>query len=347
MNRQIGILGGSGALGSRLTKLLSNHDDIQIKVSTRTENFSKLNHPQITYKKISLDSEDDLKWFIEGCDVVVNCTGYYNKNLIESCLKYQAHYVDTSGVKHLAESEKDLDKQLKQKCLSTVQFVGVNPGLTEVLIAYCKKHLNIDELELYFSGVGTLSKSAVLEMIETSEPPHSFSQMYINDGKPEQLNYMIKETKLITNAPSFYCVPIINHHFINCVNYNDISKAYFFNAFSDKNIIHKMVEAKLLYQNHKIEKAASLLFNAFKKYSSDNKSYTLIKIFQPETYEITFRSSMNWNDLTTSIVYHTVLLILKNKITEYGIESLYRAICIDDLLTELTKNSDSMIEINK
>ena len=77
MSKQIGILGGNGALGIRLTKLLSEHKNMQIKVSTRTENFTKLEHHQIEYVTVSLYSADDLKQFINGCDIVVNCTGYY------------------------------------------------------------------------------------------------------------------------------------------------------------------------------------------------------------------------------------------------------------------------------
>ncbi|MBA8771967.1 chorismate-binding protein [Staphylococcus coagulans] len=177
MIKQIGILGGNGAIGSRLTELLSEHKDIQIKVSVRTENLINLEHHQIKYETLNLDSVDALKRFINGCDIVVNCTGYYNKNIIECCSECCAHYVDTSGELNLAQSEGKLDKQLQQKRLSAVQFVGVNSGLTEVLIVYCKAYLNVDELELYFSGSGELSNSAVLEIIETSEPPYSYSQI--------------------------------------------------------------------------------------------------------------------------------------------------------------------------
>ncbi|REH79710.1 Rossmann-fold NAD(P)-binding domain-containing protein [Staphylococcus felis] len=46
MSKQIGILGGNGALGSKLAKLLSEHKNVQIKVGTRTKNFTKLEHHQ-------------------------------------------------------------------------------------------------------------------------------------------------------------------------------------------------------------------------------------------------------------------------------------------------------------
>lgn len=347
MIKQIGILGGNGVIGSRLTELLSEHKDIQIKVSVRTENLINLEHHQIKYETLNLDSVDALKRFINGCDIVVNCTGYYNKNIMECCLECCAHYVDTSGELNLAQSEGKLDKQLQQKRLSAVQFVGVNPGLTEVLIAYCKAYLNVDELELYFSGSGELSNSAVLEIIETSEPPYSYSQMYINNGKTEQLDYMMKEVKLLGNECSFYCVPIIDYHFINCIQRNGISKAYFFNAFTDENIIYRMVEAKFLYQNNQIEKAISILMNAFKKYNSENNSYTLIKIIGDKRHEINFRSSLNWNELTVSVVYYTVILFLRNKIEEYGIKTLYESISANNLLLEMKKNLKITVEINK
>lgn len=347
MSKQIGILGGNGALGSKLTKLLSEHKNVQIKVGTRTKNFTKLEHHQIKYEILNLDSIDALKQFINGCDIVVNCTGYYNKNIIECCLEYQIHYVDTSGKLDLAQSEGKLDDQLKQKQLSAVQFVGVNPGLTEVLIAYCTACLNVDKLELYFSGVGELSDSAVLEMIETSEPPYSYSQMYINNGKPEQLNYMIKEANLMGNERSFYCVPIINHHFINCIQQNAISKAYFYNAFADKNIIYKMVEAKLLHQNNQSEKAISILMDAFKKDSSDYDTYTLIKLIINNKEDVIIQSKLDWNALTAISVYYTVHLLMNEHIKEYGIKALYEAIDVCEMLDLLKENPEIIVGINE
>ncbi|UXV32322.1 saccharopine dehydrogenase NADP-binding domain-containing protein [Mammaliicoccus sciuri] len=347
MSKQIGILGGNGALGSRLTKLLSEHKNVQIKVSTRTENFTKLEHHQIEYVTVSLDSVDDLKQFINGCDIVVNCTGYYNKYIIECCSEYHAHYVDTSGELNLVHSELELDEQLKNKRLSAVQFVGVNPGLTEVLIAYCKACSNVEELELYFSGVGILSKSAVLEMIETSEPPYSYSQMYIKNGNPERLDYMMKEANLMDNERPFNCVPIINHHFINCIQHNNISKAYFYNAFADKNIIYNMVEAKLLHQNNQSEKAISILMDAFKNDNSDYETYTLIKLIINNKEDVIIQSKLDWNDLTAISVYYTVHLMMNEHIKEYGIKALYEAIDVNEMVDLLKENPEIIMEINE
>lgn len=345
MIKQIGILGGNGALGSRLTQLLSEHKNVKIKVSTRTESFTKLEHQQIKYETLNLDSVDALKRFITGCHIVINCTGYYNKNIIECCLEHHAHYVDTSGELNLAQSEGELDEQLKQKQLSAVQFVGVNPGLTEVLIAYCTAYFNVDELELYFSGVGELSDSAVLEMIKTSEPPYSYSQMYIKNGKPKLLDYMMKEANLMGNERRFYCVPIINHHFMNCVKQNNISKAYFYNAFTDKNIIYKMVEAKLLHQNNQSEKAISILMNAFKNDSSDYDTYTLIKLIINNKENVIIQSKLDWNTLTAISVYYTVNLIMNKYIIKYGIKALYEAIDVSEMMSLLKDNSEISVQI--
>lgn len=347
MTKQIGILGGNGAIGRSLTELLSRHKDIQIKISTRAGVFNKVVHHKTKYEILSLESRDDLKRFINGCDIVVNCTGFFNKNIIDCCLEYHSHYIDTSGELNLAHSERILNDQLQQKRLSSVQFVGANPGLTEVLVAYSKAYLNVDELELYFSGVGELSKSAVLEMIETSEPPYSYSQMYILNGKPEKLEYMIKEDNLLDDDTQFHSVPIINHHFINCIQKNNISKAYFFNAFTDKNIIFNMVEAKILHQNNQTEKAISKLVESFKKYSNDNKPYTLIKILRNKRYGINFRSSLDWIEITASVVYHTIILLLRDRIYGYGIKNLYEVIDSKDLLLDMKKNPKITIEVYK
>lgn len=346
MLKQIGILGGNGTVGNHLTRLLSKHINVQIKVSIRTDNFIKLEYPNIKYEKINLNDLYELKQFIRGCDIVINCTGYHNKNIISCCLKYHSHYIDSSGTLDLSLNEKELNQELVQKHLSAVQFVGVNPGLTEVMISYCEEQWNINKLELYFSGVGTLSRSAIHELIETSEPPYSYSQMYIKDTKLEKLNYIVKEVKLLNNTEPLYCIPVINRHFISCIKQTNISSAYFFNTFNNKNIIYKMVEAKILYQKNEIEKSILLLMNAFRQYGNNSRSYTMIKVILNESYDFTFRSSLNWNELTAMTIYYTVILFSRNKIKEYGIKSLHEVIESKDLLIEMKKNPDLILEIN-
>lgn len=161
MHKQIGILGGNGVLGHMLTKQLCEIEYVQIKVATRTDDFLKIHRDNVKYEKLCLDCLEELKKFIKACDVIINCTGHFSKKLLEHCLDYNVHYLDTSGELNLTQNDQQVNFDLKQKRSSTIQFVGVNPGLTEALIAYCKQVYTISELEMFFSGIGELSKSAI------------------------------------------------------------------------------------------------------------------------------------------------------------------------------------------
>lgn len=99
-----------------------------------------------------------------------------------------------------------------------------------------------------------------------------------------------------------------------------------------------MIEAKFLFQNDKLEDAVSLLEKGFKDYSDGNITSTMIKIIVNDIHDIDFRSSMDWNELTALTIYHTALLILRNKIKSYGIKSVYKAINVSDLISEIKKH---------
>lgn len=105
-------------------------------------------------------------------------------------------------------------------------------------------------------------------MIKISQPPYSYIQTAIKAGEIKKLDYMMKELNIIPNMKSFYCVPIIDYHFEKCVRYYQISSAYFFNAFHNKSLIFKMIEAKFLHQNEEVEKGISILMDAFNKCTS-------------------------------------------------------------------------------
>ncbi|MDU6179014.1 MAG: saccharopine dehydrogenase NADP-binding domain-containing protein, partial [Staphylococcus lugdunensis] len=204
----IGIIGGNGVIGYKLATLLANHQNMDVIITSRQLQPQHELPPHVTFTTVHLEREDEIISLIRRCDLIINCTGKAIRQLLRYCLTYHTHYIDASGDIQWANNETELHSQLSRAKLNAIQFAGVNPGLTEVLLDYTYRRNEVKSLEMYFSGTGHLSKSAVFEMMTTSNPPYAYNQMYLAQGELTPTNYMMTTRQLESDAPPYHCIPI-------------------------------------------------------------------------------------------------------------------------------------------
>lgn len=130
----IGVIGGFGDIGSRVVRYINRYSDQDIRIGGRNEQKIPNGYSsKISFQQVDIQEEASLSKYIEGCDVVINCTGIGK----ERASLLQKVIVEKS-VNYIS-----LDMYDWSKCAG--EFSGANavidccgsiPGLAEVLMIY-------------------------------------------------------------------------------------------------------------------------------------------------------------------------------------------------------------------
>ncbi|HEK9312027.1 TPA: saccharopine dehydrogenase NADP-binding domain-containing protein, partial [Streptococcus equi subsp. equi] len=237
----IGVLGCNGNIGSLFMEKVSKWEDNYIYAVSRSHmNFIKKDN--IEYIFFDAENIEKLDKFCSKCDVIVNCTGIDKTNIMNICLKNDVNYVDPSFVDTDIMSKKLMETN--DNCI--ICSAGCNPGLTEVLAKYISIKFNPKICEIIFSGNGSMSKSAINELLDLSGEYRSNFRSFIKFKSIEKLEYWDLKRKLNDSYGDVICMPVINKSFLRCINSTGIDMAYFYNTFKSEKIISKLIEAKCM-----------------------------------------------------------------------------------------------------
>ena len=124
--KTIGILGGTGSIGSRVIELLE--DNYNIKASFHSQKKEKTG---IQFVSVDIENKKEIEDFVDGCDIVINCAGasYLHSPLIASVVsEHEKTYIDPYGADFLFEKQQKLNKGCS--------FVscGCFPGITGIML---------------------------------------------------------------------------------------------------------------------------------------------------------------------------------------------------------------------
>ena len=338
----IGVLGCNGNIGSLFVEKASKCEDNYIYAVSRSDiNFIKKDN--IEYMFFDAENIEKLSELSSKCDVVVNCTGIDKINIMNECVKNGANYVDPSFVDTEVISRKLID--ISDSCI--ICSAGCNPGLTEVLTKYISIKFNPKMCEIIFSGNGSMSRSAVTELLDLSGEYRSFFRSFIKFKNIEKLEYWDVRRKLNDLCGNVICIPVINKSFLKCVESTEIERVYFYNTFKSEKIIAKLIEAKCMIteDEKKQETIVANLEELFEKEKSYYSStFTLFQCnFSNKKNEINkesilFESRMDWNSITAIILLEIINLLKHKKNIKYGIGEVWEMFdcceIIDDFLRE-------------
>lgn len=181
----IGIIGGYGEIGLEIVKMLIKDKQLKLKVGGR--NPKKLSADQkaslskVTLVKIDLRVEQEIMQFIDGCSIIINCSGAPEelcRKLAERVIPRGRHYLDImqhQGIRQLIPNPAD-----------TICFhnAGSIPGLSGCLPRYlCQSFQSVSGIQFYYGVLGAFTYSAAQDYLNGLVKSDSKAMMTWQDGE--------------------------------------------------------------------------------------------------------------------------------------------------------------------
>ena len=174
------IVGGYGAVGSALCRLLSEENDIDLVVGGRNGDRADEFAAELGATSRVLDVRDPtaVASALDGVEIVVNCfvdTAEPDMTLPRAAVERGIVYMDLAAVpvEHL-EQILALDQTARARGAMLVTGLGVNPGIPGVLALEAQKHFDrVESVDVYFTmgskleGLSPLSLRGVGAMVKT------------------------------------------------------------------------------------------------------------------------------------------------------------------------------------
>jgi len=257
MEKTIGVLGASGAVGKKLTKELLGNAKNNVIVAGRKEKklqeiYNKFDKT-VDICKADARNKKDLKKFYSKIDIVVNCSGpahIFKALPAKIAIEETIPYVE-SGISLLNEcnkSIKEIDQNAKEKGILIVTGAGVFPGLSRVLLELASHtFIKVDQVQVSVIFNDSLSMGSAVDMLLESKkpvevfkngqwviqklgsmkesicfsPPFNKQHVYASSPADTQLHFPknIQNFTLKLGTPSFLSDIMVLVHSINTANY--------------------------------------------------------------------------------------------------------------------------------
>lgn len=273
----IGILGGSGNIGSKCIDILG--EEYQIYATFMSNKKEDLEYCK--YIQMDINDLNKLSKFCKQIDVLINCAGASYKNgekIAKIASQYNIPYIDPSG-------ESFLEEKLEYEFNNIfVLSAGYFPGLSGIMANYaCSNLKTVDFLEGFNISEEIPSISAVEDFVLTNLSGFGKSlycykdNEYVHDDSFKYENINGKFYKL-----SNY----ITREFVRIAEKFGVKKANWFNQIYEEEVIRKMQEIVLksdtfnLNYKNDIESIISL----FEKNTSEKK-FNRLKVSASNTTE--------------------------------------------------------------
>lgn len=161
----IGILGGCGDIGSKLSQILSNETEEVIRIGGRHKKHTvQFDNKHFAWMQADVSDAGSLRAFVDGCRIVVNCAGLKKESsaqVAEITTDAGSHYVDLGAAEQSPSSLKG------NSGLCAVYGAGSMPGLSGLLPRWLSKKFDrVFDLEFYYAGLGSFTETAARDYLE-------------------------------------------------------------------------------------------------------------------------------------------------------------------------------------
>jgi short subunit dehydrogenase-like uncharacterized protein len=153
------LYGANGYTGKLITALASQYD-MQPTLAGRNEQAIRTLAEQFNfpYRIFKLHDQNELNKILSETQLVLNAAGPFQhtaKQMIESCIKTKAHYLDITGEIAVFEMAKRYDQQAKNAGIMIMPGTGFDVVPTDCLALYLKNKLpDAIQLKLAFATLG-------------------------------------------------------------------------------------------------------------------------------------------------------------------------------------------------
>lgn len=171
----IGITGGYGSVGCRLTRELIATTSYSVLIggrdACRARELACELGERAFWQQVDVENQKSLDVFCAGCELVVNCAGPsrdVRDKVALSALRGSAHYLDASGEEPLRDMLAGRSSDIREEGLSFILSAGTYPGLSALFPSYLARRCfdTAHSAELFFHfGDSRLSLNAALDIV--------------------------------------------------------------------------------------------------------------------------------------------------------------------------------------
>ncbi|MDA3905160.1 MAG: saccharopine dehydrogenase NADP-binding domain-containing protein [Bacteroidales bacterium] len=144
---------GAGLVGAPMALDLAKENEFEVlAVDFNEQNFLKLKKAGIQTKKIDLSAEGAIESIISDADFVINATpGFMGFESLRRIINSRKNCID---IAFYPENMFDLDELAKEKGVVVISDIGVAPGMSNLLSAYCVTLLDkAEDIKIYVGGL--------------------------------------------------------------------------------------------------------------------------------------------------------------------------------------------------
>lgn len=157
---KIVVLGGTGDMGMRAAKDLSNNSNVDLTIAgtnlERTKNIAKKLGNNVKAIKIDADRPETLVRAMKNNDVAASAIGpfyKYEKIAVKAAMDAKVNYVSICDDFDAVESILPLDEKAKKLGLSILTGIGWTPGISNILAKKGADMLDkTEEINIYWAG---------------------------------------------------------------------------------------------------------------------------------------------------------------------------------------------------
>ncbi len=335
--KTIGILGATGAIGSRTLKLLEGKFHIRASYLNNMRESTE----NVEYVKVDASKDEDIRRFMSGLSAVVNCAGasFLNGERISRIAgELKIPYVDPSGEAFLEEK---LEAMKNDNIF--VLSSGYFPGLTGVLMRYvCECFDEPISMSGYSVSEEIPSQSAIEDFILTNLSGFGVAGSYYEDGQIKRDDSPIIE--IIQNHP-YQLTNYLSVEAERLAKDYNLKRANWYNASFGEEIIKKLQEAVIQIKQGKdnYREIIREVPKLFEKKLKDIEGYTYIQVEgqgKRDGMLYSNKSSVKCScssELSALIAASTVEFVLNNKVNNgiYYAMDLLKPVEIIQRLEEL------------
>ena len=236
-NPIIGILGGSGNIGSKCVEIIS---EIYPLYATYKNN-KKQDTENCTYVQMDIKDLGKVAEFCNQVDILINCAGASYKNgekIAKIASECNIPYIDPSGESFLEDKIKEeLDNNI------FVLSSGYFPGLSGIMASYaCSCLKNVDSISGFNVSEEIPSKSAIEDFVLTNLSGFGKALYYYKNG---ELVYEDGIKFVNINGDIYKLSNYITKEFLRVAEKFNVNTANWFNQIYDDKVIRKMQDIVL------------------------------------------------------------------------------------------------------
>ena len=162
---RITVLGGCGTVGSFAVKTLASLDafsevvigDIDAQKAGRLA--SSIGSKKVSAQRVDALNPESIHKSIQGCDVVLNCTGPFYKfvpTILRAVIEAAINYVDVCDDVDVTRDILDMDNAAKRAGITALIGMGSSPGITNLMAKFAADQLldEVDSIDIFHAHGG-------------------------------------------------------------------------------------------------------------------------------------------------------------------------------------------------